>query len=292
MKSKSRIYEAGGVITENNGSLCTIRLRAPAGEFTRHTLIEIANIAEKYNIETIHATTRQTLEIPHIPVALLDRIEQDLDKSGIELGAERSEVVNITACPGTNRCKFANIDSVALARKIDEKYFRKDMPGKIRIAISACPNACTSETLNEIGITGLRVPIRNPGRCTGCGTCVQYCREEALYVNDGIVRMDESKCMQCGTCVNSCVYGILLSKPTAYKITFGGRRGRHPRIGDHLVTVITEDAVIAVIDEIIDWIYRYASLDIPVASQIGKELDFDEFKKNLLKKLPANVIAE
>ena len=280
----------GGVITEADGDFCTLRLRLPAGVVSSDQLIAVGQIAQKYNIENVHLTTRQTIEIPHIKITELEEVSNDLIANGHDIGAERAEVVNITACPGTDRCKLANIDSLHLAKEIDKRYFRKDMPGKIRIAISACPNACTSETLNEIGNTGLRKPIREEGNCTGCGTCVQFCREEAISVCDGRVVMIEDRCLECGTCVRSCLYDLLQSKPTAYKITFGGRRGRHPKVGLHLITVNSEEAVLLVVDAIIDWIYRYARLDVPIVSQLGKDLKIEEIKEILNTKIPAESI--
>ncbi|MDR3101795.1 MAG: 4Fe-4S binding protein [Methanocalculaceae archaeon] len=276
----------GGVITEADGEHCTIRLRMPAGATTADQMIAAAQLAKKYGTNELHLTTRQTLEIPHISAAQIPAFYEDLLTGGNSIGAERNEVVNITACPGTERCKFANIDATGMAKKIDAKYFGKNMPGKIRIAISACPNACTSETLNEIGITGICTPIRQPGYCTGCGTCVQYCQEEALRVREGRVVMDSDACVDCGTCVRSCVYDILESKPASYRITLGGRRGRHPKAGMQLITVNSEETALKVIDLIIDWIYRYASFDTPIARQLGKDLNIDEFKASLPKKLP------
>ncbi len=290
MKSDCRIYEMGGVITEADGEHCTVRLRMPAGIATADQMIAAAQLAKKYGTDELHLTTRQTLEIPHILAAHLPAFYEDLLAGGNNVGAERGEVVNITACPGIERCKFANIDAIGMAKKIDVKYFGKDMPGKVRIAISACPNACTSETLNEIGITGIRTPVRQPGYCTGCGTCVQYCQEEALTVREGKIVMDDDVCVDCGTCVKSCVYGILESKPVSYRITIGGRRGRHPKVGQHLITVNSETAALQVIDLIIDWIYRYARFDTPIVQQIGRSLDIDEFKATLPEKLPDGTI--
>jgi len=48
-------------------------------------------------------------------------MEKELEKNGIPVGSEKDEVVNIIACPGTERCKFANIDTIGLAKKIDQK---------------------------------------------------------------------------------------------------------------------------------------------------------------------------
>ncbi|HJK48549.1 MAG TPA: nitrite reductase, partial [Methanocorpusculum sp.] len=97
-------------------------------------------------------------------------------------------------------------------------------------------------------------------------------------------------CLDCGTCVRSCIYGILESQPQSYRITLGGRRGRHPKVGMHLITVNTEDAAVQVIDSIIDWIYRYARFDTPIVQQIGQELDMEDLKKNLQKNIPAEQI--
>ena len=292
MKTDTRIYEMGGVITEADREHCTVRLRMPAGIATADQIIAIGELARKYGTGALHLTTRQTIEIPHIPAQNLPVFYEELLACGNNVGAERREVVNITACPGTERCKFANIDAVGIAQKIDAKYFAKDMPSKVRIAISACPNACTSETLNEIGITGLCTPVRQHGYCTGCGTCVQYCQEEALSVREGRILMDDNTCMDCGTCVRSCVYGILESKPVSYRITIGGRRGRHPKVGMHLVTVNSEAAALTVIDQIIDWIYRFARFDTPVVQQIGHDLNVDDLLASIRNKIPADRIVE
>ena len=290
MKTKNRIYESGGVITEADGAYCTLRLRLPAGITTAASLRVLCEITEQFGLSDIHLTTRQTVEIPHINPQILADLGDALAGAGWMVGAERNEVVNITACPGTDRCKLANIDCIALAREIDAKYFGKEMPGKVRIAVSACPNSCVSETLNEIGITGIKAPDRDEGYCTGCGTCVQYCREDALCVREGRVVMDKKLCLACGTCVRACVFGTLGEAATGYRITLGGKRGRHPRVGEHLITVKTAEAALTVVDCIIDWIYRYASFEKMIVEQIGQELELPVLKASLEKKLNADDI--
>ena len=292
MKPTSHIYEKSGVITERDHSKCTLRLRLPGGVITPDQLRTLYETAEQYHLSDIHLTTRQTVEIPHIPDTILPDVADKLAKGGCLPGAERGEVVNVTACPGDVRCKFSNIDSLALAYEIDRRYFGREMPAKVRIAVSACPNSCVSETLNEIGITGLRIPQRNEGLCTGCGTCVQYCREDALYVDEGHVVLMKDKCMRCGMCVDSCVYDILSSTPTAYMVTLGGKRGRHPVVGQHLITVKSAESALAVVDAVIDWIYRYASFGISIPDQIGRELDVKFLKTALMKNIPADSIMD
>jgi dissimilatory sulfite reductase (desulfoviridin) alpha/beta subunit len=274
------LYTRGGIITERDPDFCIVRLRMPAGMITPDQMKEAGEIAKRYGIENIHLTTRQTMEFPHVDPTKLEGLLDELEANGTPLGAEREEVVNVTACLGTRHCKFGNIDSVGLAQEIDRRFFGKELPVKVRIAISACPNGCESERLNEIGITGIRRPIRDPGLCTGCGTCTHYCREKAIQVEDGVIVLDKNKCMDCGFCILPCPFHIIRGADPQYRITIGGHRGRHPKIGRFLITVDTPEDVIRVVDKIIYWIYRQASTGSLLPEQLD-ELEFDEFKKSI-----------
>ncbi|MDD1684609.1 MAG: 4Fe-4S binding protein [Methanoregula sp.] len=279
------IHMKGGVITERDADYCTVRLRAPAGIFTVDQIRGIAKLAKKYGNGEVHGTTRQTLEIPHVRGESLKRLAKALEKNGTPIGSEKDEIVNIIACPGTSRCKFANIDTVSLARQIDLKLFGKEMPVKMRIALSGCPNACTSPMLNEIGVIGRIRPVRTPGLCTGCGSCVQYCKENAIRIKNGISVLDESRCVQCGVCVRSCHFNLLKSEHSHFLITVGGRRGRHPKIGRSLLTVETEEQVLFVIEKIIDWVYRRAWSGRLLSEQLD-DIHFDRFLDEIVKKVP------
>jgi len=285
MQQEFGIHMKGGVITERNPDLTTIRIRAPAGSLTTDQLRGIATLAKKYGTGEIHCTTRQTIEIPHVNPAYLKTIEARLEKNGTPIGSEKDEIVNIISCPGTERCKYANIDTINLAKRIDEKLFGKVMPVKMRIGISGCPNACTSPMLNEIGVIGRIRPIRTPGLCTGCGFCVYYCKEKAIKIRNGISELNEEKCVQCGMCVKSCWFNLLKSAHSHYLITVGGRRGRHPKIGRELMTVETEDQVIFAINKIIDWVYRRAWSGRLLSEQLD-ELQFEKFRDEIISKVP------
>jgi len=270
----------GGIITERDPDFCIVRLRIPAGMIKPEQISAIGKIARKYGVEDLHLTTRQTIELPHVDPSRLDGLLADLRKNGTPLGAEREEVVNVTACLGTRHCKFGNIDSIGLARELDKRFLGRELPVKVRIAISACPNGCTSERLNEIGITGTRKPIRDPGLCTGCGTCTFYCKEKAIEVVDGIIVLHKDRCMECGFCIMPCPFHIIQGEDPTYKITLGGHRGRHPRIGRHLITVNSEEDVIRVVERIITWIHRQASSGSLLPEQLD-ELEFDAFRKDM-----------
>jgi anaerobic sulfite reductase subunit C len=278
------IHMKGGMITERDADFCTIRLRMPAGILATGKMKGIAAIAEKYGTGEVHLTTRQTLEIPHVRQDILESVAQELERNGTPVGSERDEVVNIIACPGTDRCKYANIDSIALAQALDARLFGKEVPVKVRISVSACPYACTSPILNEIGVVGRIMPLRTPGLCTGCGTCAEYCKECAISIKNGISVLDDEKCIQCGVCIHSCPFELLKARDARYLITVGGRRGRHPMLGRELMEVASAEETIEVIERIVYWVYRRAWSGRLLSDQLD-DLHFGKFREEIRKKM-------
>jgi len=283
------VHMKGGVITERDTQYCTVRVRLPAGIFSVEQMRGIATIAKRYGKGFVHCTARQTVEIPHVDPKKLRALEKALMKNGTPIGSERDEIVNVIACPGTERCKFANISTASLAKKIDQKLFGKIMPVKMRIAVSGCPNACTSPMLNEIGIMGRVRPLRIEGQCTGCGTCVEYCKENAIIIRNGLSELNEDKCVQCGVCVQSCPFDLLKTEDRHFLILVGGRRGRHPHIGRELITAPDEETVVKAVEKIVDWVYRRAWSGRLLSDQMN-DLQFETFRNDIKKELAATTI--
>jgi dissimilatory sulfite reductase (desulfoviridin) alpha/beta subunit len=276
------LEQKGGVIPELDNRFCTIRLRIPGGIISADQLLGIARHVRRRGIGNLHLTTRQTIEIPHVPLEKIPSLLKSLEKSGVSLGAEHEEVVNITACPGTDRCRLSNIETANFLTRLDSIHFGKEMPVRVRIAISACPNGCTSERLSEIGITGLRKPIRDEGLCTGCGTCAQTCKEKAVSMVNGRMILDSNLCVQCGMCIDSCPFHIIRGTVPHYMITVGGKRGRHPVVGRELIRVDSEDKAVEVVDRVVDWIYRFAYSETTLTDQLEK-MKFSAFQKRIIQ---------
>lgn len=275
------IEKSGGIITERDPTLRTIRIRLPGGVITPEQLTGLGKVIRRRGIGPLHLTARQTLELSHIKQDTIPSLLAAFEKTGILLGAEHAEIVNITACPGTDRCRLANIGTRGLVASLDQMHFGKEMPARVRIAISACPNGCTSERLSEIGITGIREPIRNDARCTGCGTCAHTCKEHAIVMVNGRLTLDAEKCMACGMCIDSCPFHLIEGSCPQYIITIGGRRGRHPQLGRELIRVVSEENAIAVVNRVVDWIYRNAYSGKSLTDQLD-DMDFTGLRARLL----------
>jgi NAD-dependent dihydropyrimidine dehydrogenase PreA subunit len=41
-------------------------------------------------------------------------------------------------------------------------------------------------------------------KCAGCGVCEDVCPVEAIWVSDGVARIDQHRCNECQACVEAC----------------------------------------------------------------------------------------
>lgn len=49
-----------------------------------------------------------------------------------------------------------------------------------------------------------------PGKCTGCGKCIEVCPHEVFVLRDKKISItDQDKCMECGACAANCPFGAL-----------------------------------------------------------------------------------
>ena len=84
---------------------------------------------------------------------------EDVDKAWEMLGMEPAYTVSnrvrsVKICPGTTFCKRAKQDSVHLGMQIERKYLSLEMPSKMKIGVSGCPNSCTESRMKDVGVIG------------------------------------------------------------------------------------------------------------------------------------------
>ena len=102
------------------------------------------------------------------------------------------------------------------------------------ISVSGCPNGCSRPQIADFGLLQARHPELSGEACTGCGECVQACREGAIEVLDGVAMIDPESCLSCGVCIRTCPQGALSPAIEGYRVQVGGKLGRHPRLADEL----------------------------------------------------------
>jgi anaerobic sulfite reductase subunit C len=237
-----------GYIVQRDPDYFTIRLRVPAGRLTSEQFTELARIAKKYGRGQIHLTTRQGIQIPWVKYDQLRPITAELSKIQTPPGSCGPRVRNISSCVGAPECRYANINTYELAEKLDEKFFDRILPTKVKISVTGCPNACAKPQLNDIGVMGVVKPSIVKEKCTGCGFCARACKDGAVQIVDGVAVIDYSRCLYCGQCIKACPKEAGVSEKRGYTIFVGGNVGRHPRLATKIVDFADEQTIYRVVE--------------------------------------------
>ena len=143
-----------GFYKQPQDDLWVMRVKLVAGHITVEQLRGLADVVERYGNGAIHLTTRQGIEVHDLHRAQAEQVIDDLAACELRYGGTGNRVRTIIACPGT-RCKHGLIDTQKIARLLDERL--RDYEGlasKFKVAISGCPNGCTSPQATCIGIMG------------------------------------------------------------------------------------------------------------------------------------------
>jgi len=142
-----------GVILQRDKQTYAVAPHIPCGVVSGDTLRKLADIAEKYGAAALKITSAARIAIVGID-------EKDVDAIWSELGMSPGFAVglcvrSVKACPGTTFCKRGIQDSLTLGLELNEKYHGLELPGKLKIGVSGCPNQCAETCIKDIGLVGM-----------------------------------------------------------------------------------------------------------------------------------------
>ncbi|SHH00880.1 nitrite/sulfite reductase domain-containing protein [Tepidibacter thalassicus] len=141
-----------GAVLQRDKETFAIAPHIPGGIITPDTLRKIADVAEKYKAQALKLTSSQRIAIVGLKEEDLDNVWKDLDmKPGAAIGLC---VRSVKICPGTTFCKRGLQDSVGIGMKLDNLYHGMNLPNKLKIGVSGCPNSCADNHFRDIGIMG------------------------------------------------------------------------------------------------------------------------------------------
>ena len=143
---------AGNLQRIRNGKRTyAITPRIPGGFVQPQMLQKFIDVANTFHA-TLKITGAQRIMITNLKA-------EDVDKAWAMLGMEPAHTVSnrvrsVKFCPGTTFCKRAKQDSVHLGMQLERKYISKEMPSKMKIGVSGCPNSCAEAITKDIGVIG------------------------------------------------------------------------------------------------------------------------------------------
>jgi dissimilatory sulfite reductase (desulfoviridin) alpha/beta subunit len=134
----------------------SLRLCMSGGIASAEYVKRAVEIAEKYGKGQIHFTTRQQIEIPFIAAENVGSVQETLAKASVKTFIGGPRVRTVVACVGAGICKFAQIETGTLARELHDRYFGRELPAELKIAVTGCQNNCAKVEINDIGIRGFQ----------------------------------------------------------------------------------------------------------------------------------------
>ncbi len=141
-----------GVIIQRDKKTYAVAPHIPCGIVTPELLRKLADAAEKYNAPALKITSAARIAIVGLEESSVDNVWADLD---MDKGAAVGLCVrSIKACPGTSFCKRGIRDSLGMGLQLDKKYHGLELPGKMKMGVSGCPNQCAETCIKDIGLVG------------------------------------------------------------------------------------------------------------------------------------------
>ena len=111
-----------------------------------------------------------------------------------------------------DRCEEAGLVHLIGRNKIDSVWTSAKPKEDLLTICNCCPCCCLWKMLPELdpGISGklTRMPgvhlSVDPGRCNGCGRCVEGCYVRAIGMVEDVARIDQEMCKGCARCAHLC----------------------------------------------------------------------------------------
>jgi ferredoxin-nitrite reductase len=146
-----------GIHPQKQGGFSYVGLHVPMGRLTAEAMYELARLAEVYGNGEIRLTVEQNAIIPNIADENLETFlsEPLLEKFTVSPSTLTRSVIS---CTGARYCNFALIETkqraLALAQELDREL---DIPQRVRLHWTGCPNSCGQAQAGDIGLMGTKV---------------------------------------------------------------------------------------------------------------------------------------
>ncbi len=141
-----------GAVMQRDKENYAIVPHLPLGIITPEQLRKIADVADKYQCAAIKVTSAAR-------IAIVGLKEDEIDQAWSDLGMSPGAAVglcvrSIKTCPGNALCRLGQQDSMGLAGELDKTYHGRQLPGKLKMGVSGCPNQCGESSVKDIGFVG------------------------------------------------------------------------------------------------------------------------------------------
>ena len=147
-----------GSYAQKDGKASMLRLRMPAGRVTKEKLAFVADAIRNYQIQRVHFTTCQTIQLHDLEQDTVVRlIEEALDAGIVTMGGGGDYPRNVMCSPLSGVEQDEYFDVLGWAQAAGEyllQFIRAEkMPRKLKVCFSNSPRNLTHATFRDLGFT-------------------------------------------------------------------------------------------------------------------------------------------
>lgn len=183
-----------GVVLQRDRHTYALAPHLPCGIITPDFLRKLADVAEKYHAAAIKVTSAERIALIGLQERDIDAIRHDLGMPPLVPGQMTGHCVrSVKACPGTQFCKRARQDSLAVGMELDRRYHGRQLPGKMKIGVSGCSNQCAETCIKDIGLVGgvRGWMVLAGGNGGSCPRLAQEVTEEEVSIEQALRLVDQ-----------------------------------------------------------------------------------------------------
>lgn len=126
------------------------------GETTPTQLRTLAEIAEKYQVPTLHITGGQRIDMLGVRKEMLPKVWGDLADAGFVSGHAYGKAIRtVKTCVGSQWCRFGTQDSTAMGIQLEKMTWGAWTPHKFKLGVSGCPRNCAEATIKDFGVVAV-----------------------------------------------------------------------------------------------------------------------------------------
>ena len=145
-----------GVYAERDGQKFMIRLRIPSGVTSIKELKKICGFAEKYNLQEIHLTTRQAIQLHNMTIdGICDLMKEALENNIYTRGAGGNYPRNVALSPLSGVAKNEIFDPTVYALSVGnyflERIYTYNLPRKLKVSFSNSLEDTAHVTVQYLG---------------------------------------------------------------------------------------------------------------------------------------------
>lgn len=123
----------------------------PGGFIKPEIMQKYVDVTKKYG-GTMKLTSAQRIMITGLAAENIENVWEEL---GMQPALGFANCVrSVKICPGTAFCKRGKQDSIKLGLELDKRYIKKEMPSRIKMGVSGCPNSCAETYVKDVGVIG------------------------------------------------------------------------------------------------------------------------------------------